>query len=54
LREAALEFLNALVGRGDHVPQDLWWRVVMPGAATPPKWDHSLEPLFDELSKDLV
>jgi len=26
----------------------------MRGAATPPKWDHSLEPLFDELSKALV
>jgi len=25
----------------------------MRGAATPPKWDHSLEPLFDELSKAL-
>jgi hypothetical protein len=24
------------------------------GAATPPKWDHSLEPLFDELFKTLV
>jgi hypothetical protein len=24
---------------------------IMRGAATPPKWDHSLEPLLDELSK---
>jgi hypothetical protein len=27
---------------------------VMRGAAATPKWDHSLEPLFDELSKALV
>jgi hypothetical protein len=27
---------------------------VMLGEATQPKWDHSLEPLFDELSKALV
>lgn len=26
----------------------------MLGAATPPKWDHSLEALFDELSKAFV
>jgi hypothetical protein len=26
----------------------------MLGAATPPKWDHFLEPLFDELFKTLV
>ena len=26
----------------------------MLGAATPPKWDHSLEVLFDELSKAFV
>ena len=26
----------------------------MLGAATPPKWDHALEALFDELSKALV
>ncbi len=27
---------------------------VMPEAATPPKWEHSLEPSFDELYKALV
>jgi hypothetical protein len=27
---------------------------VMRGAATSPKWDHSLEPLFDEPSRALV
>jgi hypothetical protein len=27
---------------------------IMPGAATPPMWDHSFEPSFDELSKALV
>jgi hypothetical protein len=27
---------------------------LMLGAATPPKWNHSLGPLFDELSKALV
>ena len=27
---------------------------VMLGAATPPKWDHSLEPLFEEFSKAFV
>ena len=26
----------------------------MLGAATPPKWDHSLEPLFDGLCKAFV
>jgi len=26
----------------------------MLGAATPPKWDHYLDPLFCELSKSLV